>query len=88
MWSPSDAIPFQEYYHFHHHHYYYYYYYNNNSNLGGHVNAICDGQSGTVTGFSLCASVFPAAVIPSSLRTHLFFSDPRHVVLVIDSFAE
>jgi hypothetical protein len=49
---------------------------------------ICDGQTGSGTGFSLCASVFPASVIPPSLRTYLFFSDPRHVVLVIDSLAE
>ena len=63
---------------------------------------ISNGRSGTGTGFSLCASVFPAAAIPPSfrtrfsnviffppsLRTHLFISDPRHVVLVIDCLAK
>ena len=87
---PAILIFYYYYYYYYHYysHYYNYYYYYYCKNLGGHVNAICDRQSGTGTGFCLCASVFPAAVIPLSLRTPLFISGPRHVVLVIDSLAK
>jgi hypothetical protein len=33
---------------------------------------ICDGQSGTGTGFSTSSSVFPVSIIPPGLHTHMY----------------